>query len=145
MSWEPDTRDLELVELLQVCSTDELAALEYEFQIFAAVRRSRLLAWARFWRCAIQKAAGFDIRLPEALPVEHMTGEEREAIKQDLEALAERHRYDDGIVEFACAMAAQIDFAQLDAEAQKQDLQAQVDAYRRAHPYGVIRPPGDAP
>lgn len=88
----------------------------------------------------MQRALGEQAEQPLGESIDIMYGNEREAISQDLLALAERHRLDDGVLAFCAGMVAQLGFRALDDEAERQDLQATIDEYRRQHPYGT---PGD--
>jgi hypothetical protein len=135
----PSPWDFELCELIDRLDTFEVLVLAEEFSVFATVQNSRVSRWARWWLWRIQRALGEHTQQPLGELVDVMYGNEREAIKQDLLTLAERHRLDDGVVAFSVGMVAQIAFRELDDEAERQDLQAVVDAYRRQHPHGKPR------
>lgn len=133
--------DMELCELLDGLDARDLLVLAHEFAILTAIQNSRVSRWARWWLWRLQRGLGEQADQPVGEPVDVMYRSEREAITQDLLALAERHRLDQGLVAFCSGMVAQLGFRALDDEAERQDLQATIDEYRRQHPYGTR--PGD--
>jgi hypothetical protein len=128
---------MDLAELLDRLDPRELEELACEFNLFTAVHNSRVSRWARWWLWRSQRALGEQTEQPPGELIDVMYGNEREAITADLLALAERHRLDDGVVAFCAGMAAQLGFRALDDEAERQNLRATIDEYRRQHPYGA--------
>jgi hypothetical protein len=114
--------DMDAAELIDRLDTPELLVLADEFGIFASIQNRRIASWSSWWLWRMMRAMGDDHPQPPGELVDVMYGNEREGVKKDLLALAERHRLDDGVVAFCSGMVAQIDFRQLEDEVDKEEL-----------------------
>ncbi|WP_445160794.1 hypothetical protein ACTXG5_21940 [Mycobacterium sp. Dal123C01] len=131
--------DLDLRDLVDGLPRDELLVLADEFEIFAGMTQRPIGPWASWWLWRIRKALGYEYPQPPGEPIDVMNTAERDGIRDDLLALAERHRNDEGVLTFCVGLVAQLEFLALQDEQERQDLQAWLNEYRRAHPHGEPR------